>query len=77
VHSRPELLSYSNGNNRLGLPRALEVSGHQLCLGTQSTVQTGDGDGCPDMVEAHGNSRYGYTEVTWAVGQEILEEKTQ
>jgi hypothetical protein len=29
------------------------------------------------MVEAHGNSRYGYTEVTWAVGQEILEEKTQ
>jgi hypothetical protein len=62
--------SYNNDNNRLGLPRALKVSGHKRCLGTQSTVQTGDGDGCPDKVEAHGNLRYEHTEVTWAVGQE-------
>jgi hypothetical protein len=63
------VLSYSNDNNSLGLPRALEVSGHQCWVGTHSTIQTGDGDGCTDQVEARGHSRYEHSEDTLGIGQ--------
>jgi hypothetical protein len=47
-----------------------KMLGHQRWVGTQFTVQTRDGDGRPDKVAAHGNSRYEHSEITGAVIQD-------
>jgi hypothetical protein len=48
----------------------LKMLRHQRWVGTQFTVQTEDGDGRPDQVAAHRNSRYEHADITGAVIQD-------